>query len=241
MYDDEDAPTIEFITVASAATSSQRRVATLQGLGAGAVGDDAGAERFDNVELAQPAGLFALPQTTSNTEAVVIRRGDEAIALVVIDKSRPPQDVEAGETRLHGVGGSNSATVIRLRANGAVEITSLTGQNVTVTAPAAGTVVLQDGSQAFVRGAQYATALTAYLAAEGTLLTATSVFLGLLSTYVTAIQPIADPTNAQTPILTAGIGALQAAIAARAASVSTFASTAVSAPAGWLSTKVRGQ
>jgi len=100
---------------------------------------------------------------------------------------------------------------------------------------------MQDGSQAFVRGAQYASVLTTYLTAESTLLTAQSVFLGLLSAYAVTIQPIADPTNVATPILTAGIATLQAAITARTTSVSTFASTAVSAPAGWLSTKVRGQ
>ena len=223
MFDDEDAPTIEFINVASAATSSQRRVATLQGLGAGAVGDDAGAERFDDVELAQPAGLFALPQTTANTEAVVIRRGDEAVALVVIDKSRPPQDVEAGETRLHGVGGSNSATVIRLRANGAVEITSLTGQNVTVTAPAAGVVILQNGTQAFVRGNDFSTALNTGLDAMKVLFTAIGVF-------ATAVGVATPAVAAAAVTLNAAITTCNAAIDVLKASSST-----------WLSTKVRGQ
>ena len=226
MYDDEDAPTIEFITVASAATSSQFRVATLQGLGAGAVGDDSGAERFDNVELAQPAGLFSLPQTTGDTEAVVIRRGDEAVALVVIDKSRPPQDVEAGETRLHGVGGSNSATVIRLRANGAIEITSLTGQNITLTAPAAGVVSMQNGTQAFVRGNDYSTAFNTGIDAIKVL----NVAIGTFATAVGVGTPLFPAVAAAAVVLNTAIGVCNTALDVLKASSST-----------WLSTKVKGQ
>ena len=159
----------------------------------------------------------------------------------MIDKGGAAQAVEAGEVRLYGPGSQNATATVRIRADGSIEITSKAGKNIAVVASAAGVVTLQDGSQAFVRGAQYASALTSYLTGESTLLTAQSVFLGLLSTYAVTIQPIADPTNVATPILTAGIATLQAAIATRAASVSTFASTAVSAPTGWLSTKVRGQ
>ena len=145
MYDDEDAPVIEFVNVTTASASSTHRVATLQAVGVGAVGDDAGAERFDGVELAQPSGLFAVPTTTANTEAVIVRRGDEAVALVVIDKGAPPQNVEAGETRLHGVGGGNATTVIRLRADGSIEITAKTGVNISLNVDGAGDVVLDGG------------------------------------------------------------------------------------------------
>ena len=143
--DSEDAPVIEFVNVTTAAASSSFRVATLQAVGVGAAGDDGAAERFDGVELAQPSGLFAVPTTTANTEAVIIRRGDEAVALVVIDKSAAPQNVEAGETRLHGVGGGNATTVIRLRADGSIEITAKTGVNISLNVDGAGDVVLDGG------------------------------------------------------------------------------------------------
>ena len=143
--DSEDAPVIEFVNVTTAAASSSFRVATLQAVGVGAAGDDGAAERFDGVELAQPSGLFAVPTTTANTEAVIIRRGDEAVALVVIDKGAPPQNVEAGETRLHGVGGGNAAAVIRLRADGSIEITAKTGVNISLNVDGAGDVVLDGG------------------------------------------------------------------------------------------------
>ena len=223
MYDDEDAPVIEFVNVTTASASSTHRVATLQAVGVGAVGDDAGAERFDGVELAQPSGLFAVPTTTANTEAVIIRRGDEAVALVVIDKGAPPQNVEAGETRLHGVGGGNAAAVVRIRADGSIEVTSKTGLNVTLTAPAAGVVSMQDGSQAFIRGNDYSTALNTAVDAIKVLNTAVGVF--------------ATAVGGATPAVALAAATLNTAIVACNAALDVFkASSSV-----WLSTKVKGQ
>jgi len=144
--DNEDAPVIEFVNVTSAAASSRFCVSTLQAVGVGSVGADGEAERFDDVEHTQPAGLFAVPTTSANTEAVVIRRGDEAVALVVVDKSKPAQNVESGETRLYGVGGSNGAAVIRIRADGSIEITAKVGVNISLNVDGAGDVVLDGGS-----------------------------------------------------------------------------------------------
>lgn len=144
--DNEDAPVIEFVNVTSAAASSRFCVSTLQAVGVGAVGADGEAERFDDVEHTQPAGLFAVPTTSANTEAVVIRRGDEAVALVVVDKSKPAQNVESGETRLYGVGGSNGTAVIRIRADGSIEITAKVGVNISLNVDGAGDVVLDGGS-----------------------------------------------------------------------------------------------
>lgn len=144
--DNEDAPVIEFVNVTSAAASSRFCVSTLQAVGVGSVGADGEAERFDDVEHTQPAGLFAVPTTSANTEAVVIRRGDEAVALVVVDKSKPAQNVESGETRLYGVGGSNGTAVIRIRADGSIEITAKVGVNISLNVDGAGDVVLDGGS-----------------------------------------------------------------------------------------------
>lgn len=144
--DNEDAPVIEFVNVTSAAASSRFCVSTLQAVGVGAVGADGEAERFADVEHTQPAGLFAVPTTSANTEAVVIRRGDEAVALVVVDKSKPAQNVESGETRLYGVGGSNGTAVIRIRADGSIEITAKAGVNISLNVDGAGDVVLDGGS-----------------------------------------------------------------------------------------------
>ena len=232
---------LDFVKLSRLTVSTARRVLTAQITGAGDAGDDAAAETLSAVEVVQPLGLLAYPTLGATTEALIARIGDTAVALGLIDKGGAAQAVEAGEVRLYGPGSQNATAVVRIRADGSIEITAKSGLNVTATAPAAGAVILQDGSQAFVRGAQYASALTTYLTSESTLLTAHSVLLGLLSAYVVTIQPIADPTNVATPLLTAGIATLQAAISARIASVSTFASTAVSAPAGWLSTKVLGQ
>lgn len=231
----------DFVRIARTAVSTTRRVVTASIVGIGNVGDDASAERVDNCEVAQPLGLFAVPVLTPQTEGVVARLADRPFVLFVLDKGRTAQACEDGGTKLYGVGPDNAAAIVYIRATGAIEVTSVTNTNVILTAGGTGTVRFQDGSQAFVRGTQYATALVTYLSAENSLLSATSVFLGLLTTYVTAIQVIADPTNAATPVLTAGIATLQASIATRITSVTAFANSAANAPTGWLSTKVFGQ
>lgn len=224
--DNEDAPVIEFVNVTSAAASSRFCVSTLQAVGVGAVGADGEAERFADVEHTQPAGLFAVPTTSANTEAVVIRRGDEAVALVVVDKSKPAQNVESGETRLYGVGGSNGTAVIRIRADGSIEIVSKTGMNVTLTAPAAGVVAFQDGSQAFIRGDNFSSALNTAVDAIKTLNTA----IGVFATAVGAGTPLFPAVAAAAVVLNTAIGVCNTALDAFKASSSV-----------WLSTKVKGQ
>lgn len=137
---------IEFVTVTGVTVSSSSRALTAQAAALGSAGDNNGAERFDGVEVTQPAGLMASPAVTSTAEAVCVRRGDELVALVLIDKGAPAQSVEAGETRLYGVGSDNAAAVIRIRADGAVEVTAKSGRNVNLTVSGGGDVVLAGGS-----------------------------------------------------------------------------------------------
>lgn len=144
MYDEESI--IEFVKVTAAAASEEVRTVTLQARGVGPEGDDEASEAFDSVEFVQPAGLMAVPMTTADTEAVIVRRGDEAVALVVIDKGRAAQDVESGETRLYGCGASNQTAVIRIRANGAIEITTASNQPLNLTANGTGDIVLNGGT-----------------------------------------------------------------------------------------------
>ena len=130
-----DEPAIEIVKVTAPQVSASTRVITFQAAGVGAAGDDNGAEPWDDCELAQPAGFMARPALTATTECVAIRRGDELLGLILIDKGAPAQDVETGETRLHGVNGStNSAGVVRVRANGKIEVTSQSGQDIVLNA-----------------------------------------------------------------------------------------------------------
>lgn len=130
-----DEPTIEIVKVTATQVSTSTRVLTFQAAGVGAEGDDNGAEAWDDCELAQPAGLMARPALTSTTECVAIRRGDELLGLVIVDKGAPAQDVEAGETRLYGVNGeTNDTAVIRIRASGKIEITTESGQDIVLNA-----------------------------------------------------------------------------------------------------------
>lgn len=137
---------IEFVRVTGIEVSTSTRATTAQVSAAGAEGDDATVERFDAVEIAQPLGLLAAPTITATTEAVCIRRGDELVALVLIDKGATAQAIESGETRLHGVGSSNAAAVFRIRADGSIEITATSAKDISLTVSGGGDVVLAGGA-----------------------------------------------------------------------------------------------
>lgn len=121
--------TLEFCKVLLLDVSTTSRAITGSVAGAGAEGDDNGAERFDACEAPMPAGLMAVPALTATTEAVGVRRGDEMVLLCIIDKGAPAQTLESGETRVYGVGASNSTAVIRIRASGKIEITAKASQD----------------------------------------------------------------------------------------------------------------
>ena len=132
---------IEFGKVLGVTVSGNSRATTLQIAATGQEGDDDGAERIDAVEVLQPAGLMAAPSLSATAEAAFIRIGDQVVALALLDKGAATQSVEAGEVRLYGPGSSNAAAVIRIRANGSIEITPKAGVN----------VVLAGGSQSVAR------------------------------------------------------------------------------------------
>jgi len=141
-----DTDSVEPWKAVALAASASLRVVTGTFVGAGAEGADDTAERIDDCEVAQPSGLMALPALTATSEAFCVRRGDELVALFLIDKGAAAQAVESGETRLYGVGASNAATVIRLRADGSIDITSAANGAVRVTANGTGDVVVNGGS-----------------------------------------------------------------------------------------------
>lgn len=121
---------IDFGRVISVAASTSTRASTIQLAGVGVEGADDSAERGDAVEVMQPAGLMAAPAITATTEACFVRHGDRQVALGLLDKGAAAQSVETGETRLYAVGSGNAQTVIRLRANGDIEITAGAAQTV---------------------------------------------------------------------------------------------------------------
>lgn len=142
---------MEFVKITSVAVSTSTRAVTMQAAGAGAEGDDNDAERFDEVEVVQPLGVLANPILTDTTQAVAVRHGDELVALFIVDKGRSAQAIESGETRLYGAGTNNQTTVIRLRASGAIEITSANNGAINITANGTGDVVVNGGSLKLAR------------------------------------------------------------------------------------------
>ena len=140
MHDDWD--DIDFARVTLATADSERRVTTVQVAALGNAGDDNGSERGDDVEVLQPLGLMALPSLTATTEAPFLRLGDRQVALGIVDKGATPQTVETGEVRLYGPGSGNASAVLRIRADGSIEITSTSNYNITVTANGTGEIRL---------------------------------------------------------------------------------------------------
>lgn len=137
---------LDFVKVSRFTQSTAYRVATIQMTGAGAAGDDEHAEVVDACEVVQPLGLMASPALGANTEALVARLGDNPVALAIVDKSRPAQDVEEGEVRLYGVGSGNATANVRVRNSGAVEVNAKANANVALNVDGTGDVVLDGGS-----------------------------------------------------------------------------------------------
>ena len=214
--------------------STTRRCLTATCAGVGSEGDDNAAEQIPDVEVMQPAGFFAHPALTATSEAIAVRRGDELIALFLVDKGAAAQAVESGETRLYGVGASNAAAVIRIRASGAIVIAA-SGASVTVTGSG---VDMLNASQPFVRGTDLANALAAFGPATATMMAAVGTALGAINTYAVAIQAIADPTNAATPTLTT---ALTTTFDSAKTTFNNALTALVGASGTYLSTVIRGQ
>ena len=251
---DEDE--VDFAQVLAAEVSTNTRCLTVQISASGDQGDNnSDTERGDGVEVAQPLGLFAVPTITATTQAPFLRVGDQMYALAVIDKGAATQACETGGTKVYGAGSGNAAAVVYIRASGAIEVTAKTGQTVTITAGGAGTIIMQDGSQAFVRGTQYGTALVTFLNADNVYLSALAVAMTAVGTFATAVGTFATAVGVAVPAvagaavvlntaaaaLNTALGVLATAITTRITAGTAFSNTAVSAPTGWLSTRVFGQ
>ncbi len=228
---------LDFVKLSRLTVSTARRVLTAQITGAGDAGDDATAETLSAVEVVQPLGLLAHPTLGATTEALIARIGDTAVALGLIDKGGAAQAVEAGEVRLYGPGSQNATAVVRIRADGSIEITAKSGLNVTATAPAAGVVILQNGSQAFVRGNDFSTALNTGLDAVKACNTATGVFATATGAFATAVGVALPPLAPPAATLVAAATTLNAAIVV----CNTALDVLKASSSTWLSTKVLGQ
>ena len=228
---------LDFVKLSRLTVSTARRVLTAQITGAGDAGDDAAAETLSSVEVVQPLGLLAYPTLGATTEALIARIGDTAVALGLIDKGGAAQAVEAGEVRLYGPGSQNATAVVRIRADGSIEITAKTGLNVTATAPAAGVVILQNGSQAFVRGNDFSTALNTGLDAIKVCNTAVGVFATAVGVFATAVGAALPPVATAAGTLNTAAVALNTAVTTCNAAIDVLKASSST----WLSTKVLGQ
>jgi hypothetical protein len=119
---------IDFFKVTRTDNGTSTRTLTMHVRGFGATGGDDDAEPDENVELAQQLGFASRPYLSDDTECIGIRRGDEILALVILDKSLSAQDLEEGETRMYGA--REPSAVMRIRATGKIEVTAKSGQDI---------------------------------------------------------------------------------------------------------------
>lgn len=148
------------VTLTRWATTARSLIAQLRG--AGTTGEEDPAEEHDEVEVAQPMGLRVRPVQRDSLEALVVERGDERLALFLLDKSRQAGAVEpeAGGTVLHGL--AEESAVIYIRANGDIEITPKAGRDVILNA---GTLKVARATDAVTAGATPMTGMAVWIAA----------------------------------------------------------------------------
>lgn len=176
----------EFLKVTLLTPSTERRVVTAQLRGMGEDGDDNGAEPFEDAEVLNPVGFITRPALTDTTEALGLRRGDEMVAVVIVDKGQNAVSVETGETRVQGCGASNQSAVIRVRANGAIEITA-TGA-VTITSAAGTNLNLTAGTNVVMNSG------TRHVARESDTVNATVAMASWISA-VSLVTGVAAPAS----------------------------------------------
>ena len=158
---------LDFYKVTQSNAGQNASVVTLQLKGFGTSANDSAAETVNDAEHLQPIGFASRPQLTGTTEAICIRRGDEVIALVVLDKGQQNSgagpalgDLQQGETRVYGAAAPSAW--LKIAADGTINVFSANGKPINITARAGGNVVVNGGTNAVGRvGDQVQVTLTA--------------------------------------------------------------------------------
>lgn len=153
---------VEPMQVVSTTLSDEGRAVLAQLRGMGATTANTRAEPFDDVEVASPLGFESRPVVTDNTEAIVLRDGQGALILFLVDKGRARlTDLEDGETRVSGA--KEVAAMIRILPSGKIEITALSGQDVVVNGGNKSVARMTDGVEASAALATFMTQVAAYI------------------------------------------------------------------------------
>lgn len=227
-FDDGDALDVAQLTGVTVSTSERRMTGQVRARGQTGAND--AAEPGEDCEIQQPLGLMARPIVTARTEAVYLRRGDELVITCMLDTGRSAQSVESGETRLYGAGADNQTAVVRIRANGSIEVTPAAGQSLT----------FAEGAQPYVRGTDFADA-------NGVFLDALVTFLTGLNTVMVAVGAFATATGTALAVPFPAVGAaattLNTAIGVFSGAITTMTSAANTMKAQrstYLSTRING-
>jgi len=117
---------MEFFRLIKTRLGEAKRVILAQLKGIGTDSDLEDSEPVDDAEIVFPLGLVSRPYPTSETEALVIRDGDEIVCLGVLDKGRSVIDLEIGETRLYGA--NTETSFLSILSDGEVNLEATDNQ-----------------------------------------------------------------------------------------------------------------
>lgn len=164
---------------------------------------------IQQADLYQQEGFHHIP--IADADGILIPIGHGAShGVVVCPGRRDAISNGGGETVIYSVASSGEVKA---------QITLDTEGNVVIDAPGGATIKLGAGAvEPVIKG-------TVYTNAESVFLTALNTVIGALKTYILAIQPVADPGNAATPILSAAIDTFVTAISTFTSALSSALST----------------
>lgn len=142
---------IDFMKVSTATPGTASSTVTLQLRGFGSSANDTTAETIDGAEFLQAIGFATRPVIADGLEAICVRRGDEVIAFVVLNRAQKNaagsyalKDLAQGETRMYGAAAPDGN--IKIDPNGNIIETPASGQVVSLgDVPANTKFVIGDG------------------------------------------------------------------------------------------------
>lgn len=120
---------LEMYTAISTAieSSGSVHVMTVDLQGFGNSGDTDNCEQHPKIEVLQQYGIYSRPESGQNVEAPCVYYKESMVSLPLIDKTAVDiSSLEEGEIRLQNRAGA----VVRLRADGSIELTPASGKNI---------------------------------------------------------------------------------------------------------------
>lgn len=141
----------DFFRVRATKLGTRTRSVIASAFGVGQDGDsDEYQEPFEEIEVLSPIGFKSRPKLLATSELFSIRLGDEAVGLFFIDKMGPTlsnDDFAEGESIVYSPG--EPTAVLRMRADGSIDLTAKVEKHIRIRTSGAGEVQLAPESAGY--------------------------------------------------------------------------------------------